>query len=161
MNKRMKVVYFYGNDNELRVGPPSLLLILSDYWFLSIWFLFTTILLHAIRLKARIKNASISSSILDTITIFFSGGNIRFRYKIENYFLIVLLGSMFFLQSLWVSDFISKISALKNVNKVDTLEKLSELNTPIYFAHIVDATEKKNLIKLLKYVCYTSLLFCQ
>lgn len=143
---KAKAIFIYGNDYRRQIVSPIELM--SNYWFIPIWFLFTTLVLHLIRLKFNVRSATLSSSCLDMITIFFGGGNIRDNhgrnYRIENCFIVVLLVGMFFMQSLWVSNFLSQISTLRS-DSVDTLSKLSKLKTPIYFGR--DLNEQKDTIE--------------
>lgn len=146
-DRTVKALFIYGDDYQRRIASP--VDIILNYWFIPLWFSLTAIILHFIRLKFRIQENSISSSILMMITIFFGGGTIRVRHKLERYFIVILLFGMFFLQSLWVGDFLSKISSSRYMNSVDTIKKLSKLNTPIYFANIL-GHEKEHVVDILK-----------
>lgn len=142
-------MFIYGHDYRRKVALPSPLEVILSYWFIPFWFLLTTIALHLIRMKLKIRGNSISSSILFMITIFFGGGAISARHKFEKYFTVVLLFGMFFLESLWVSDFLSKMSSSSYLNSVNTLQKLSKLNTPIYFSNTF-REETENVIEIVK-----------
>lgn len=143
-------MFVYGNDYKRHVGPPHLLEIVSDYWFIPLWFTLTTFLLHWIRTKTRQEKPEISLSFLDMIIIFFGGGNVDHRHRIERYLIIILLCGMFLMQSIWVSDFLSKMSNVYNQNHVRTMAKLAELNKPIYFSNNVEE-EKERISDLLRF----------
>lgn len=148
-NRVVVVSFLYGDDYQLEIGSPSILRIMAEYWFIPIWFVLTTISLHLIRSKIGIGNNELSSTIMDMIIIFFGGGTIKFRHKIERYFLGMLLIGTFFIQAIWVSDFLSKVSTLRGINRVNTFEKIANLKSPIYFGLSL-AGEKELIIESLK-----------
>lgn len=150
-DKKIKLLFIYGDDYMLETGSPPLFHVVSSYWFIPFWFITSTILLQLLRrFMSKMGKSYISSSALDITTIFFGGGNLRYRHKVEKYYFQILLFGIFFLQSIWVGDFLSKISAVRNVNAIDSFEKLSELETPVYFAHILVADEKDYVTKVLE-----------
>lgn len=130
----MRAIFVYGSDYQRAVELTSPLQIVSDYWFIPLWFLLTTTVLHIIRLNVGIKRKTITTTILHMIVIFFGGGTVRYRHRIEKAFIIIVIFGMFFLQSIWVSNFLSKMSALHVSNSVNTMSKVAKLKKPIYFA---------------------------
>lgn len=148
--RKIEIIFFYGDDYKRRVGPPPLLDIVSDYWFIPLWFIVASFVLHLIRKKTRQERPIISSTFLDMIIIFFGGGNVRHRHKFEGSFILILLFGMFLMQAIWVSDFLSKMSNVRSQNSVRTLEKLAELNKPIYLSNNV-LEQRENIIQLLRF----------
>lgn len=149
----VEVSFFYGKDYEPRLRSATLFEVVSGYWFIPLWFLVATALLYLIRSKTQTKERAqdISSTFMDMMIIFFGGGNLIVSFKVERYFIGILLIGMFLIQSIWTGDFLSKMSNSRNVNSVRTFEKLSELKTPVYIGRSLN-TEQERVAEILKYV---------
>lgn len=145
----MIAIFVYGHDYNRRKAFASPSTFILDFWYVPLWFILTTVALHLFRIKYKISGKTFSSSILDMIVVSFGTGTIRYGHRIERYFIIVLLFGMFFLQSLWISDFLSKMSSLRYVNRVRTFTKVKRLHTPIYFANIL-GDETENVTQIIK-----------
>lgn len=151
-NRELGIFFIYGDDHRLEFGPPPLTEIVRDYWYIPVFLTLSTAIIYLIRRRFKMENANISSAILDMITIFFGGGNIEIRHIIERRFIPVLLFGLFFLQSIWVGDFLSQMSDWKE-HRIKTFQQLSTLKIPIYFdQNYVDDPELT--IQCLKYILF-------
>lgn len=149
-NLNIGVLFIYGDDYKLQFGPPSISRIISNYWYIPAFFMLTTVLLYSVRSKVRNGKVDISSLILDMITIIFGGGRLTYHHKSERYFSIVLMVGIFFLQSIWIGDFLSQMSK-RTSNRVKTFDKLSKLGTKVYFEYAIGGDELL-IAESLKYV---------
>lgn len=140
ISERFKAVFVYG-ENYPKPRPPGILTILSvgNYWLIFIWFLLATVILFIIRWKAGVRqnDNTISSSILDMIVVFCGGGRLRFRNKYDKVYLIIMIIGSFFLISLCTSKFKSRITSSKQLDNIDTFEKLSNVRVPVYVSNAV------------------------
>lgn len=141
---KIRAIFIYGSDYPRKVAQTILLDALAKYWFMPIWFLLTTTALHVIRLKTASTRNRFSSSVLDMINIFFGGASVRNQHRFERGFIIIMIFGMFFLQSIWISDFLSKASDLRHSNGVDTFKKVGDLKKPIYVARTL--SDQKDVI---------------
>lgn len=137
-SERYMAAFVYGDDYP-RPHPPGFLTILSvgNYWFICIWFSMATVILFIIRCQAgiRYENNTISSAILDMIVVFCGGSRLRFRHKYDKVYLMIMIIGCFFLLSLCTSKFTSRIAS-KQLENINTFEKLSKLKVPIYVSNI-------------------------
>lgn len=147
MSERFKAVFVYGEDFP-RPHPPGFLTILSagNYWFIFIWFSLATIILFIIRWKSGVKyqntRNTISSTILDMIIVFCAGGRLRFRNKYDKVYLMIMIFGTFFLLSLCTSRFTSEITSFKQLDNINTFEKLSKVNVPVRIGSSVGNSTK-------------------
>lgn len=100
------------------------------------------------RQLAKLKRDGFVSSALDTFIAFFSGGNLRMQHRLERIFFGILLIATFFITSIWNdADLIS--CSLDSEQKIDTFQKLTQLNPNIYFSGYIkaDGVSKKTQFK--------------
>lgn len=136
---RYMAAFVYGDDYP-RPHPPGILTTLSvgNYWFIFIWFLLATVILFIVRWRTGVRHNdnTISSSVLDMIVVFCGGGRLRFRNKYDKLYLIIMIIGSFFLLSLCTSKFTSRITSTKQLDNINTFEKLSKVHVPIYASNI-------------------------
>lgn len=99
--------------------------------WMTLFYSIAAIVLYFIRRMARLQGDNFASALIDTGITFTAGGHLRMHHKLERWFFGILLIGSFFFCALWL-EMILLPSFLLPDRKVDTFDKMAQINPPIY-----------------------------
>lgn len=128
----LKVLFIYGTNFKREMNifyiPPAVQIAAA----LVLSFIFVAaITLFMIRRKLRVLSNDLFSAITDCWIPFIGGGSLRMEHRLERLFFAILLFGAFFIMSVLSGDLFDCVVSVLNA-KVNTFEKLAQINPPIY-----------------------------
>lgn len=128
----LKVLFVYGTNfrREMNIFYVPSHVRIAAALVLSFIFM-AAIALYIIRQKLRMVNYDFFSAVGDCWIPFIGGGNLRMEHRLERFFFAILLFGAFFIISVFSGDLLDCVVTFLNA-KVNTFEKLAEINPPIY-----------------------------
>lgn len=147
---KLTAIFIYGKDFTRQMNIlsiPDSIRLMAILILIFVWM--ATFVLYLLRNKLKLPDANLLSSFIDTMVTFISGGNLRMLHKFERWFFGIMLFGAFFITSLFVGEFLDKIYCVIQ-QKVDTLEKVTEINPPIFIPPTLDANEIHAIMKFVE-----------
>lgn len=138
----LKVLFIYGSNFKREMNiffvPPSVRIAAA----LVLSFIFVAaITLYTIRRKLRVLSNDLFSAVVDCWIPFIGGGNLRMDHRLERLFFGILLFGSFFIMCVFSGDLFDCVVSFLN-SKINTFEKLAEINPSIYSVYELRSNEE-------------------
>lgn len=151
-SNELVAIFVYGTDftrqsNLIQSIPESVLVIFS---FTLLFIGLASVTLYLVRKKLKLSQSDIISSFIDVMIAFIAGGQLRMLHKFERLFFGILLISAFFITSLFMGEFLDYFYGIF-CQKVDTLEELAEINSPIYASGTINFDDALPMLRFVNF----------
>lgn len=150
---KLVVFFLYGEDFHRQSVLSNIINFFISSSFIPIYvlFLFLTIVLHCVRRLVNVPR-SFFTTWMDVCSVSIGGGQLQYRHKWERVFFAIAMIGSFFLISVIMAKFEMKAVISMNDDKIDTFEKLSKKNVPIYYADYWSSD--KGVVEIrIRYLC--------
>lgn len=128
----LTVIFVYGVDfnrqKNILLVPESIQLLAG---LIALSMSASALILSIIRRKLNIRRSGLISTLIDTLISFVAGGNLRVKHGMERWFFAILLIGTFFITTIFAGGLLDYFYRILD-QKIDTLEQLAVVNSPIY-----------------------------